>query len=87
MQGAPTLYEFNSFNKDEKVQVLCEFAVYLCERPDANYRIVLYQISNFYVEVKYDTQKNKILEFQLFINTKLLEPYLKQIDISYLLAA
>lgn len=87
MQSGITLYEFNSLTKNEKVEVLCECAVYLGERPDAVFRIVLYQINNFYIEVKYDTLNNRIKEFQLFISTKLLEPYLKQIDISYILAA
>ena len=87
MQSDITLYEFNSLTKNEKVEVLCECGVYLCERPDAVFRIVLYQINNFYVEVKYNTVHNRIIEFQLFTNTKMLEPYLRQIDISYLLAA
>ncbi len=87
MQNDITLYEFNSLTRNEKVEVLCECSVFLCERPDAVFRIVLYQISNFYVEVKYDSTNNTIMEFQIFINTKLLEPYLKQIDISYILAA
>ena len=87
MQSDITLYEFNSLTKNEKVEVLCECAIYLCERPDAVFRVVLYQINNFYIEVKYDTINNCIIEFLLFTNTKLLEPYLKQIDISNILAA
>lgn len=87
MQSEITFYEFNSLTKNEKVEALCECAVFLCERPDAVFRIVLYQINNFYVEAKYDTVNNGIIEFQVSINTKLLEPYLKQIDISYILAA
>ena len=80
-----TLYEFNALTKKEKAEALCEYAVFLLERPDPVFRIALYQIHNFYVEVKYDTSKNAIAEFQLFTNTKLLAPYLHQIDISSLL--
>jgi len=87
MQSDISLYEFNCLSKKEKIEVLCEHSVCLCERPHAEYRIVLYQISNFYVEIKYYKLNNTIAEFQLFKNTKLLEPYLTQIDISYLLAA
>ncbi len=79
-----TLYEFNSFTKKEKAEALCEYAVYLSERPDSMFRIALYQVHNFYVEVKYYKRKNSIVEFQLFTNTRLLEPYLQQIDISSL---
>ena len=87
MQSDISLYEFNCLSKKEKIEVLCEHSVCLCERPHAAFRIVLYQISNFYVEIKYHKLNNCIAEFQLFTNTKLLEPYLKQIDISYVLAA
>lgn len=77
-----TLYEFNSLSKNEKAEALCEYGIYLLERPDRVHRIVLYQVHNFYVEVKYDILKNNIAEFQLFTHTKLLDPYLNQIDIS-----
>jgi hypothetical protein len=87
MQGDITLYEFNCLTKKEKIEVLCEFSVCLCERPDAKFRIVLYHLNNFYVEIKYDRRNNRIAEFQIFTSTKLLEPYLEQIDISYVLAA
>ena len=82
-----TLYEFNALSKNEKAEVLCECAIFLYERPDAVYRIALYYMPNFYVEVKYDMANNCITEFQLFTSTRLLEPYLSQIDISYLTAA
>ena len=87
MQSDLTLYEFNSFTKNEKVKALCNHGAYLSERTVETLRIVLYQLSSFYVEVKYDTESNKIVEFQVFINTIMLEPYLEQIDISNLLAA
>ncbi|MEO6329425.1 MAG: hypothetical protein ABIO55_10845 [Ginsengibacter sp.] len=80
-----TLYEFNALTKKEKAEVLCEYAVFLLERPDPLFRIALYQVYNFYVEVKYDISKNAIAEFQLFTTTKLLAPYLHQIDISSLI--
>jgi hypothetical protein len=87
MQSDISLYEFSRLSKKEKIEVLCEFSVCLCERPDAAFRIVLYQLSNFYVEIKYHKRNNSIAEFQSFTSTKLLEPFLAQIDISFLLAA
>ena len=87
MQNDITLFEFSCLTKKEKIEVLCEHSVCLCERPHAAFRIVLYQINNFYVEIKYHKLNNSIAEFQLFKNTRMLEPYLTQIDISYILAA
>lgn len=80
-----TLYEFNSLTKMEKTEVLSGFGVFLMEREEPEFRISLFQIHNFYIEVKYSIAKNSIVEFQLFTSTKLLEPYLDQIDISSLL--
>jgi hypothetical protein len=82
-----TLFDFQFFTKKEKLEALCEYAVQLCERPHEELRIVLYQINNFYVEVLYSKVNNSVVEFQSSINTKLVEPYLKQIDISYLITA
>lgn len=78
-----TLYEFNALSKNEKAEVLCECAIFLCERPDPEFRIALYCMQHFYVEVKYNMVNNSIVEFQLFTGTRMLEPYLSQIDIPY----
>ncbi len=86
MLNTITFHEFNSLTKKEKSEALCEYAAFLYERPHRVFRVALYQVHNFYVEVKYDKRKNCIIEFQLFTNTKLLEPYLHQIDISSILA-
>ena len=82
-----TLFDFQFFSKMEKLEALCEYAVHLCERPHKELRIVLYQINNFYVEVRYSKPDNTVIEFQTSMSTKLVEPYLQQIDISYLIAA
>jgi len=87
LSGDITLFDFQFFSKKEKLEALCEYAVHLCERPHKDLRIVLYQINNFYVEVTYSKLNNTVLEFQSSMNTKLVEPYLKQIDITYLITA
>lgn len=79
-----TLYEFNSLSHFEKGEVLWESGVHLSERFIDNVGYSLYQLNNFYVEVKYQSDKNKITLFRSFKNDTLLEPYLNQIDLSKL---
>jgi hypothetical protein len=77
-----TLYEFNPLNKFEKEEILQEHGVHISERQDAEYGYVLYQLNNFYVEVKYHNNRNEILMLTSFSNYTKLEPYLRDIDLS-----
>ncbi len=45
--------EFNFMDGMAKTQVLATDGVYLAERNDGSFRISLYQLSDFYVEISY----------------------------------
>ncbi len=79
-----TLYEFNSLAENEKAECLWEYGVHVSERFDNKYTYVLYQLSNFYVEVKYDCDDNLILKITSFSSTTKLKPYIDDIDINQL---
>ena len=83
LQDIP-LYEFNSLNNNEKHEAIMEYAVQVGERFDDNYGIMLYQFDNFYVELFFDADGNKIKRFRGFENDELLSPYLEQIDLQEL---
>ena len=55
--------------------------VFLADREDGAFTILLYQIDSFYVEVFYDKEKNELKRFRSFLTLRLLDPYLDQIDI------
>ena len=79
-----TLYEFNSLAEHEKAECLGEYGVHISERFDDKFGYILYQISNFYVEAKYDCEDNAITKLTAFSTTANLESYINEIDINEL---
>ncbi|OOQ58293.1 hypothetical protein [Mucilaginibacter pedocola] len=74
-----TLYEFEALNLNEKADAVWRGA-FLADREEDGRRIQLYSLPGCYVEVFYDTEANKIVEFRAFSNTQRLAPYLAQIN-------
>ncbi|HEX8334333.1 MAG TPA: hypothetical protein VF622_17050 [Segetibacter sp.] len=77
-----TLYQFNALNQQEQASVLWEDGVMLTAITNKDYRLLLYQIDAFYVEVWFHKKRNKIVRYMSFIGTDKLTPYLNQIDVS-----
>ncbi|MGN6615110.1 MAG: hypothetical protein ACTHKC_08710 [Candidatus Nitrosocosmicus sp.] len=76
-----TLYQFNALNETNQAEAIWN-GMFLTHREDRMFRILLYQIDSFYVEVYYQKQKNFLSHFRAFTTTRLLEPYLDQIDLT-----
>ena len=77
--------EFKYQDKQKKKQLLFNHGVYLTQRPQAEFTILLFQIDSFYVEVYFDTEEYQIGYIRTFTSVDELAPYLHQIDISGLL--
>ena len=58
-----TLYEFNALNEDEKGAALWELGTFIMHRFEGEIGYSLYQLNNFYVEVEYNGDQNKISRF------------------------
>lgn len=52
-------------------------------RIDLPFKYALYQMHSFYIELKYHTEDNDLQGLRTFISTNQLEPYLKNIKISF----
>jgi len=76
-----TLYEFNALTEFDKGEALWEHGVHVSERFDTECWYSLYQLHNFYVEVKYNGGISAITKFTSFNTCTKLEPYLDKIDI------
>ena len=76
---------FNNLYKDEQQDMVLRYGAFLAERKDGNFRIMLYQVDNFYVEAYFYKKNKKVAWFRSFDANKNLQPYLKAIDISGLL--
>ena len=74
--------EFNKLNDDAKSNVLWINASLIDIIRKEDLTILLYQLSDFYVEVYYNYLKNQIERFISFNSTDQLEPYLNKISLS-----
>jgi hypothetical protein len=72
-----SLFEFNLLTADEKAEAVWS-GTFLGDRMEKAFRVQLYRVAAFYVEVFYDGDVNKIVEFRPFNSYDLLTPYLKQ---------
>ena len=75
-----TLYQFNLLNDHLKAEAVWQ-GTFLDNRREGEYMVQLYSVGNFYVEVFYDQQINRIVHFRSFRTIRLLAPYLKKIKI------
>ena len=76
------LEQFNSLSKYEQQDLLLKKGIFIAERFDGPFRIMLYQLDGFYVEVYFFNLYNKVAYFLGYDTTEVLEPYLAQIDVS-----
>lgn len=79
-----THQSFNNLYKDEQQDIVLRYGAFLAERKEGNFRIMLYQVENFYVEAYFYKKNKKVAWFRSFDANKNLQPYLKAIDISSL---
>ena len=71
-----TLYEFNLLSENEQAMAVWQ-GEYITSREDRDYTIMLYKVSDFYVEVYYNKGGNDIVRFNPFKARRRLELYLK----------
>jgi hypothetical protein len=74
--------DFNFMDGMAKTEVLASRGVYLAERHDGCYRISLYQVCGFYVEIYYHKTRFFYICIRSFEDASELYPYMEDIDIS-----
>ena len=79
------LYEYNLMSIDEKARLLWDSGEFLLSNKTTNAATNLYSFSDFFVEVIYSNELNKIIDINTFKNDTRLEPYLDLINVSKLL--
>jgi hypothetical protein len=73
-----TLDEFNRLNEPEQTEAVCK-GTFLADREENGLIIRLYSLSNYFVEVSFDPNANKILCLRAFDKLNQLTPYLAHI--------
>lgn len=79
------IYEFTLMPTDEQANYLWDNGEYITHSIREGMRYQLHVLSNFYVEVTYDSTENCIVDLKSFKTSRLLEPYLSHIDIGDLM--
>lgn len=79
------MYQFNCLDEVRQIELLWSAGVLVGSRQEKIYKILLYQIDGFYVEVFYQYSQGKMAKIKSFNDTGMLEPYLDSINISSLL--
>jgi hypothetical protein len=77
-----TLYDFQAMTISEKAAAVWE-GTFIGDRPEADLFVQLYNLGTFYAEVFYNQQLNEIVKVRGFKSTRLLEPYLHRIKITF----
>ena len=75
------IQQFDTLSKEHQQDLLLKKGIFLAEREDGPFRIMLYQLDGFYVEVYFFNLYNKVAFFQTFEDTEALQPYLEQVDV------
>jgi hypothetical protein len=76
-----TAQEFAQKESDEQQQTIARHGVKLGERVQPDFKYELYQVANFYIELKMDALSNDVVGFQTFDTVDELEPYLQLMNI------
>jgi hypothetical protein len=81
-----TFKQFKNIPDEEKLYMLWQLGVELGNTKKGIHNFRLYQVEGFYMEVKY-ILPDTVVQVICFEDVELLDPYLKCINISSLLAA
>jgi hypothetical protein len=78
-----TLYQFNSLTEPERYWHIENKGVFLeVSRPEGIYRVALFELYGFYVEVWLNQKTDRINKTNSFKTTKRLDLYLSGIDLT-----
>ena len=77
--------EFNELTLDEKAWYLWHGATFLHVYEKSKYRVNLFHLNDYYIELWYHMEGNKVDSIKAFKSADLLEPFLQNIHIDNLL--
>ena len=79
-----TIYKFKKLSEIEQSICVWETGAYVASRMDGQLKIILFQVSGFYVEIYYNVVSKSFQGLRPFESTHQLKAYLQSIDISTL---
>ena len=79
--GAMNMTRFQQLQEGQQITLLYDAGVYLGKRREKKKAVLLFQLESFYVELYYMVYRAHISKISVSLNTKILDPYLEQIDV------
>ena len=76
-----TLYEFNALDEMEQAEAIWNEGSRIAERIDGEFKLILFQIDSFYVEVWHHIEHQVVKKYRSFSSTAQLKPYFDIIPI------
>jgi len=70
-----TLYEFNLLNEEDQYQSVWDNGTFIDSVTSEGFKMALYAIDKFYVEVRYDSESNKIIGLKSFKHGHSMDKY------------
>lgn len=80
------LFEFQRLSEGEQIAALYQHGVYIGKRKIESMTVLIYQLDSYYVEVFYRSYRRLIYKIRCSGSTSILDPYLEQIDVEYLVS-
>lgn len=85
IKDIPTPNEFNVLNFDEKAWHIWHHANFMIVRQNKQYRVNLYHMNGYYIQLWYHVKKNRIDKISATKSERVIKPYLSLISINNLL--
>jgi hypothetical protein len=76
-----TFLQYKALSSHKQYEILRQKGVMIADRISTAYKFLLYQVDNFYVELKCNLFETKIEAIKCFFDTKDLDPYLGDISL------
>jgi hypothetical protein len=82
IKETPSVDKFNLMDFDEKAWHVWHHAVFLMVRQNKKYRVNLYHLNGYYIQLWYDVKQNRIEKIAATPSVKVIDPYLHLIVLS-----
>ncbi len=84
IKDAPSVEQFNALSFDEKAWHVWHHATFMIVRQNKQYRVNLYHMNGYYIQLWYHVKRNRIDKIAATYSTRVMDPYLKMIEIKEL---
>ena len=84
--GIMRMSEFELLCRKEQLAILQRKGIYVGKRKTTKFIKLLFQLDSFYIEISYVSYRLSIHKMRYCDSASILDPYLDQIDVEYLVA-